>query len=74
MSLAACERSTGRDAPRAPGETRVGGEDPPAVVVDEGQDFFRDWWIALEMINSGGETGAFYVFFDPDSGPNGKLE
>lgn len=36
-----------------------------AVVVDEGQDFFPDWWIALEMINSDGEIGAFYVFFDP---------
>jgi len=36
-----------------------------AVVVDEGQDFFPDWWIALEMINSSGEKGPFYVFFDP---------
>lgn len=36
-----------------------------AVVVDEGQDFRPDWWIALEMINSGGENGPFYVFFDP---------
>jgi hypothetical protein len=36
-----------------------------AVVVDEGQDFQPDWWIALEMINSSGESGPFYVFFDP---------
>ncbi len=36
-----------------------------AVVVDEGQDFQPDWWIALEMINSGGEAGPFYVFYDP---------
>jgi len=36
-----------------------------AVVVDEGQDFYPDWWIGLEMINSGGENGPFYVFFDP---------
>lgn len=36
-----------------------------AVVVDEGQDFYPDWWIAMEMINSEGENGPFYVFFDP---------
>lgn len=36
-----------------------------AVVVDEGQDFCADWWIALEMINAGGEEGPFYVFYDP---------
>ena len=36
-----------------------------AVVVDEGQDFHPDWWIVLEMINSAGDAGPFYVFFDP---------
>jgi hypothetical protein len=36
-----------------------------AVVVDEGQDFEPDWWIALEMLNSDGEEGPFYIFFDP---------
>lgn len=36
-----------------------------AVVVDEGQDFCADWWIALEMINARGEKGPFYVFYDP---------
>lgn len=36
-----------------------------AVVVDEGQDFYSDWWIALEMINRGGDKGPFYVFYDP---------
>lgn len=36
-----------------------------AVVVDEGQDFYPEWWMALEMINSTGDTGPFYVFFDP---------
>ena len=36
-----------------------------AVVVDEGQDFYPEWWMGLEMINSGGDTGPFYVFFDP---------
>lgn len=36
-----------------------------AVVVDEGQDFYPDWWMAMEMINSEGEDGPFYVFYDP---------
>lgn len=36
-----------------------------AVVVDEGQDFHPDWWIPMEIINRGGESGPFYVFFDP---------
>lgn len=36
-----------------------------AVIVDEGQDFYPNWWIPLEMINSEGEAGAMYVFFDP---------
>ncbi len=36
-----------------------------AIVVDEGQDFEADWWIALEMLNSGGDKGPFYIFFDP---------
>lgn len=36
-----------------------------AVVVDEGQDFYPDWWIALEMINRHGESGPFFVFYDP---------
>lgn len=36
-----------------------------AVVVDEGQDFYADWWLPLELINRQGEAGPFYVFFDP---------
>jgi hypothetical protein len=36
-----------------------------AVVVDEGQDFESDWWIALEMLNKEGENGPLYIFFDP---------
>lgn len=36
-----------------------------AVVVDEGQDFYPDWWLPLELINRQGEDGPFYVFFDP---------
>jgi hypothetical protein len=34
-----------------------------AIVVDEGQDFFPDWWTALNMMSA--EDGAFYVFYDP---------
>lgn len=37
-----------------------------AVIVDEGQDFQSDWWMPLELINSGGDEGAMYVFFDPN--------
>ncbi len=36
-----------------------------AVVVDEGQDFYADWWMALEMINRQGDKGPFYIFYDP---------
>lgn len=35
------------------------------MVVDEGQDFETDWWLALEMLNKSGEDGPFYIFFDP---------
>ena len=36
-----------------------------AVVVDEGQDFYPDWWLPLEMINAGSDRGPMYVFYDP---------
>ena len=36
-----------------------------AVIVDEGQDFHPNWWIPLELINSAGDEGAMYVFYDP---------
>ncbi|MCG7932570.1 MAG: NERD domain-containing protein [Candidatus Thiodiazotropha lotti] len=36
-----------------------------AVVVDEGQDFHTDWWDPLELINTKGEEGYLYVFYDP---------
>jgi hypothetical protein len=35
-----------------------------AIVVDEGQDFFPNWWIPLEMI-SNEEEGPLYLFYDP---------
>lgn len=37
-----------------------------AVIVDEGQDFQSDWWMPLELINSGSDEGTMYVFFDPN--------
>jgi|TARA_R110002051_G_scaffold3396_1_gene18378 hypothetical protein len=37
-----------------------------AVIVDEGQDFHSDWWIPLEHINSAGDEGTMYVFYDPN--------
>ena len=36
-----------------------------AVVVDEGQDFYPNWWMPLEMINAQGDEGPFYIFYDP---------
>jgi hypothetical protein len=35
-----------------------------AIVVDEGQDFFPNWWIPLEMVSSEEEV-PFYLFYDP---------
>jgi len=37
-----------------------------AVIVDEGQDFYPNWWVPLEMINNEDEKGTMYVFFDPN--------
>lgn len=36
-----------------------------AVVVDEGQDFFPEWWMGLEMLNTNAEHGSMYAFYDP---------
>ncbi len=41
------------------------GERYDAVVADEAQDFFPDWWDPIELINVGGATGRLYVFYDP---------
>lgn len=35
-----------------------------AIVVDEGQDFEEDWWIALQSVMTDPDDGVFYVFFD----------
>ena len=36
-----------------------------AVIVDEGQDFYPNWWLPLESINALGDEGPMYVFYDP---------
>ncbi len=35
-----------------------------AIVVDEGQDFKEDWWLALLELLRDPEEGIFYVFYD----------
>jgi hypothetical protein len=35
-----------------------------AIVVDEGQDFCRDWWVTVESLSQGGRQGRLYVFLD----------
>lgn len=36
-----------------------------AVIVDEAQDFYTDWWLPLEHINAQADEGPLYVFYDP---------
>jgi len=35
-----------------------------AVIVDEGQDFREEWWLALRYLLNDPDSGIFYVFFD----------
>jgi len=35
-----------------------------AVVVDEGQDFAENWWLALQVTLADPDDGIFYVFYD----------
>jgi superfamily I DNA and RNA helicase len=37
-----------------------------AIIVDEGQDFGADYWMALEMLLTDEKEGCFYVFYDPN--------
>ncbi|MEN8234745.1 MAG: NERD domain-containing protein [Actinomycetota bacterium] len=37
-----------------------------AIVVDEGQDFFPRWFMALQMMLEDPDDGPFYVFADPN--------
>jgi len=36
-----------------------------AIVVDEAQDFYPDWWMPIELMNTRAEDGQLYVFCDP---------
>jgi hypothetical protein len=35
-----------------------------AIIIDEGQDFEKEWLIALEQLVKGGADGVLYVFYD----------
>lgn len=35
-----------------------------AVIVDEAQDFSRDWWVSVESLTRGGREGRLFVFLD----------
>ena len=35
-----------------------------AVVVDEAQDFARDWWVTIESLTRGARDGRLYAFLD----------
>lgn len=48
------------DALRRRGEPEV----YDAVVIDEAQDFFRDWWVTVESLTAGGRDGRLYAFSD----------
>ncbi len=37
-----------------------------AIVVDEAQDFFADWWLPIEMLDKQEGEGLLYVFYDPE--------
>jgi hypothetical protein len=52
------------------------GRDPryDVVIVDEGQDFLRDWWITVESLVRGGSRGPAYVFMDLHQSLRGSPE
>jgi len=35
-----------------------------AIIVDEGQDFMEEWWLALSALLHDDKEGVFYIFFD----------
>ena len=35
-----------------------------AIIVDEGQDFYSEWWEILQLCLKDGSEGVFYVFYD----------
>jgi superfamily I DNA/RNA helicase len=40
------------------------GSQYDAIIVDEGQDFYDNWWGALQCLLHDPDQGIFYVFFD----------
>lgn len=43
-----------------------------AVIVDEAQDFAKDWWVTVESLTKNGRDGALYVFADLNQSFRGK--
>jgi hypothetical protein len=35
-----------------------------AIIVDEGQDFRREFWIPLQLLSKQPDSGVFYIFYD----------
>ena len=45
-----------------------------AVIVDEAQDFSRDWWVTIESMTRDGRKGRLCVFLDRHQGLRGDAE
>ncbi len=43
-----------------------------AVIVDEAQDFSRDWWVTVESLTRDGRNGRLYVFLDLNQSLRGE--
>lgn len=43
-----------------------------AIIVDEAQDFSRDWWVTVESLTRGGRDGRLYVFLDLNQSLRGE--
>jgi superfamily I DNA/RNA helicase len=37
-----------------------------SIIVDEAQDFHKDWWISIQLLLQDMTRGHFYLFYDPD--------
>lgn len=43
-----------------------------AVIVDEGQDFHEDWWLALKLLLHDPNNGIYYLFHDDNQNVYGR--
>lgn len=43
-----------------------------AIIVDEAQDFLRDWWVTVESLTRDGQNGKLYVFLDLNQSLRGE--